>query len=279
MHHNYLDPPRNQLEVNTGLATLKPAMATQDPTQPPIPNLHTGKRKLPSDGGIDPAPRKRRAAGEQSETQTQTQNRTQDSASTSSSSYVQVYNPLLAKLSAKFEVKAMSVMPSTSISKHVDRALEHLGRFSPWDQTILPGVVLLCAKSAASGKLITIAELIRRRIGEGEQKWFQYNVLNETIMEEPVPAPAVEEPSVVEDTFMAVDGEDVEGADDEYFETRQPTIHEQAVQPAKIRYKAHISVLLSRIPLDELKAERYVSMQTNDQVVEYQRKKKMGLAG
>jgi hypothetical protein len=175
----------------------------------------------------------------------------------------------------------MSVMPSTSISKHVDRALEHLGRFSPWDQTILPGVVLLCAKAAASGKLITIAELIRRRIGEGEQKWFQYNVLNETAMEEPAPAPAAPETSVVEDTFMAVDGEGVDGADDddEYFETRQPTIHEQAVQPAKVRYKAHISVLLSRIPLDELRAERYVSMQTNDQTVEYLRKKKMGLAG
>lgn len=276
MHHQLR--PSHQPEVNTRQATLQAAMATQDPTQPPAPNLHAGKRKFHSDGN-DPVPKKRRAAGEQSERQTQTQNRTQNSASTSSS-YSQVYNPLLAKLNHKFEVKAMSVMPSTSISKHVDQALEHLGRFSPWDQTILPGVVLLCAKPAASSKLITIAELVRRRIGESEQKWFQYNMLNETIMDEPAPTPAaVGEPSVVEDTYMAVDGEDVEGEDDEYFETRQPTIHEQAVQPAKVRYKAHMSVLLSRISLDELQTEPYVSTQTNDQKIEYLRKKTMGLSG
>lgn len=253
-------------------------MATQDPTQPPTPNLHAGKRKFHSDGN-DPVPRKRRAAGEESETQTtHPQNRTQDSTPTSSS-YSQIYNPLLAKLSPKFEVKAMSVMPSTSISKHVDRALEHLGRFSPWDQTILPGVVLLCAKQPATSKLITIAELVRRRIGESEQKWFQYNIVKEMVIEEPTPASAAAgELSVVEDTFMAVDGEDVEGADDEYFETRQPTIHEQAVQPAKVRYKAFMSVLLSRVPLHELRTEFYVSCQTNEELIERKRKKKMGLA-
>jgi hypothetical protein len=254
------------------MATLQATMAAKDTMYPSAPNPPASKRKFPSDS-IDLVPKKRRAADPRTETRTPSQ--AQNSTSITSS-YNQVYNPLLAKLSRKFEVKAMSVMPSTSISKHVDRALEHLGRFSAWDQTVLPGVVLLCAKSTASGKLITISELIRRRIGESDQKWFQYNVLSETVMEEAV---HVGEPSVVEDTFMAGDGQSEEGADDEYFETIQPTIHEQAVQPAKVRYKAHMTVLLSRVPLDELKTEHNVSLQTNEQHIEHRRKKNMGLVG
>lgn len=258
-------------------------MATKDPVRPPAPDLHVGKRKHLGDAD-DPVPKKRRAAGPQAETHR---------SAPASSPYSRVYNPLLSRLSGKFEVKAMSVMPSTSISKHVDRALEHLGRFSAWDQTVLPGVVLLCAKSTASSKLITISELIRRRIGESDQKWYQYNVLSETtVLEGAAQAPG--EPSVVEDTFVPVDRESEEGAvaasaaaagddddddDDEYFETAQPTIHEQAVRPAKVRYKAHMTVLLSRVPLDELKTEQNVSLQTNEQQVEYLRKRKMGLVG
>lgn len=246
-------------------------MAAHGTIRPPALNSHAAKRKFFSDNN-DLLPKKRRATEPHPEIHTQ--NQTQNSATTIGS-YSQVYNPLLVKLDRKFDIKTMSVMTSTSISKHVDRALEHLGRFNPWDQAVLPGVVLLCAKSAASSKLITISELIRRRIGESEQKWFQYNVLNEMIVEEAMAA--AEEPSVVKDTYMAVDGDDEEAAENEYFETRQPTIHEQAVQPAKVRYKSHLTVLLSRVPLDDLKTEPYVAMQTNEQMIEHLQKKKMGL--
>jgi hypothetical protein len=248
-------------------------MAAQDPVQLAALNSHGGKRKFLSESK-DLSLKKPRLSAPQ--TELQIPNRTQNST-TAPSTYSQAYSPLLAKLSHKFEVKALSVMPSTSINNHVDRALEHLGRFNPWDQTVLPGVVLLCAKAAASSKLATIAELIRRRIGESEQKWFQYNVLSEVVLEEATPI--VDEPSVIKDTFMDADRERDEGADDDYFETRQPTIYEQAVRPAKVRYKVHMSVLLSRIPLDELKTEPYISLQTNEQRIEYLRKKKMGLAG
>lgn len=254
------------------MADSQVATAAQQAMRPSDPNRRAGKRKFLSDGN-DAVQKKRRAAGPQAENpaQTQTQNPTP-----ATSSYSQVYNPLVAKLRPKFEVKPMSVMASTTISRHVDRALEHLGRFSAWDQTVLPGVVLLCARSAASGKLVTISELVRRRIGESGQKWFQYNVLSETVVEEP----AEEEPSVVEDTFMAAERERVEGgADGEYFEPVRGTIHERAVHPPKVRYKAHMTVLLSRVPLDELKPERNVSLQTNEQQVEYLRKKNLGLVG
>jgi hypothetical protein len=170
----------------------------------------------------------------------------------------------------------MSVMPSTTISKHVDRALEYLGRSSAWDQNVLPGVVLLCARAGASAKLITISELVRRRIGESEQKWFQYNLLSETVKEEAAQPGA--DVSVVEDTFMNVDrGEGEEEPEDEYFETIAPMIHERAVQRPKLRYKAHMTVLLSRVPLDELKTERNVSVQTNEQHIEYLRRRRLAL--
>jgi hypothetical protein len=257
-------------------------MAARDSTQSSTPNPHATKRKFDNDSH-DPSPKKRRAADAQlpNRAQNQTHNpqhQTHIPAATPSN-YSQIHNPLLAKLSGKFEVKAMSVLPSTSIGKHVDRALGHLSRFSSWDESVLPGVVLLCAKSSASSKLITIAEIIRRRIGESEQKWFQYNVPKETVIEEPAAAMA-EDPSIVEDTFMDVEKEGGSGADEdeeEYFETRQPTIHEQAVQPAKVKYKAHVAILLSRLPLDELATEPNVSAQTNEEKIEHLRKKKMGL--
>ncbi|EAQ84654.1 hypothetical protein CHGG_08668 [Chaetomium globosum CBS 148.51] len=247
-------------------------MAARDSTQSSFPNPHAAKRKFDNDSH-DPSPKKRRAADAQ--LPNRTPNRTHNPAQTTSN-YGQIHNPLLAKLSGKFEIKTMSVLPSTSIRKHVDRALGHLGRFSIWDKSVLPGVVLLCAKSSASTKLITIAEIIRRRIGESEQKWFQYNVPKETVIEEPPPS---EDPSVVEDTYMDVDKEGGDDTDGEYFETRQPTIHEQAVQPAKVRYEAHVVILLSRLPLDELAAEPNVSSQTNERSIEHLRKKKMGLLG
>ncbi|KXX82021.1 hypothetical protein MMYC01_201492 [Madurella mycetomatis] len=247
------------------MATLQVARAVQATMRPSATDPSVSKRKFLSDNNA-PNPKKRRPADSQTQPQP-----------SRTSPYDEVYKPLLAKLDSRFQVKTMSVMPSTSISKHVDRALEHLGRFSAWDRTVFPGVVLLCAKSAASCKLITISELVRRRIAEAEQKWFQYNILSETMWEET--SRPVEDPSMVEDSFMAVDHDDEEDAGDEYFETIRPTIHEQAVRPAKIRYKAHMVVLLSRVRLDELKGGKNISLQTNEQHIEYLRKKSMGLVG
>ncbi|KAK4166651.1 hypothetical protein QBC43DRAFT_313079 [Cladorrhinum sp. PSN259] len=242
----------------------------EDSNQPPA----GGKRKPPTDHCDDhtsSSKKRRTAAGATSNPAA--------IASPATSPFLQVYNPILEKLNGKFEVKAMSVIPSTSIKKHVDKALQHLSRFSAWDQKVLPGTVLLCAKSSTSNKLITITELIRRRIGETQQKWYQYNVLSETICEEPAQRPVVEDESVVDDTFMAVDGE--EGEEDSYFESMRPakTIHELAVDPPKTRYQAHMTVLLSRVPLEELRDVPSVSLQTNEHQIEHLRKKKAGLAG
>ncbi|KAL2261094.1 hypothetical protein VTK26DRAFT_4711 [Humicola hyalothermophila] len=261
------------------MANPQAIMAAKNTDLFPASSVPPGKRKLVGDN-FGPALKKRRASPPRTESAAPNQTATSmaPTAATISSPYSQIYSPLLSKLNGKFEVKAMSVMPSTSISKHVDRALEHLGRFSAWDQTVLPGVVLLCAKSPAASKLLTISELIKRRVNEIEQKWFQYNVLGETVLDETL-LPVVEQ-SVVEDTFTPVDREAEEDAeDDEYFETMQPTIHERAVQPPKVRHQAHIMILLSRVPLDELKTEKNVSLQTNESHIDYLRQKRMGLVG
>ncbi|KAK4110055.1 hypothetical protein N656DRAFT_295424 [Canariomyces notabilis] len=248
------------------MATIQTTTALREAMRFAELDVPVGKRKF-QDESVDTNPKKRRAPNTQTET-------TQSQLSTTSP-YYEVCRPLLTRLGAGFEVKTMSVLPSTSISKHVERALEHLGRFSAWDQTVSPGVVLLCAKSAASNKLITISEVVRRRIAEAEQKWFQYNVLSETVHEE-VNQPA-KGPSVVKDTIIGVDTE--QDPEEDYFETIQPTVHERAVKPVRLRYKAYMIVLLSRVRLDELKGGQNISLQTNEQHVEYLRKKKMGLVG
>ncbi|KAK3342978.1 hypothetical protein B0H65DRAFT_235584 [Neurospora tetraspora] len=221
----------------------------------------------------------------------------------------QPYESLLAKLRPRYEVKTMSVMPSTSIAKHVDKALQHLDRFNLWDQSVLPGVVLLSAKPVASSKLVTIAELVRRRIGEGEQKWFQYNVLTETEEEEVVDAGAgagAGGMEVVEDTVMDLtkDGDDDDGEEEEAFETmgghhnnsnqrqeqqhggggggrgphhQQQTVFERAIEPPKIRHNKYVSVFLSRIPIEELRTMRNIAVQSNEQHIEHLKKKRVGL--
>lgn len=188
------------------------------------------------------------------------------------SHYFAVHEPLLAKLHSSYAVKTMSVMPSTSINKHVDKALQHLGRFSAWDQSVLPGVVFFSAGLKASNKLVTIAELVRRRIGESEEKWYQYNILTDMECEET----STEGPLVVEDTFLAVDEGDPDSATNDYFETMKPTVHEQAVAPVKTRHRSYMSLFLSRVPLGELKALPNVGLQTNEDNIELIRKRKTG---
>ncbi|KAK4447900.1 hypothetical protein QBC34DRAFT_408467 [Podospora aff. communis PSN243] len=215
------------------------------------------KRKHPSDGDT-PMQKKQRI--------TMVSN-----PSSTTSHYFAAHELILAQIRPRFEVKTMSVMPSTSIKKHVDKALDHLGRFSAWDTSVLPGVVFFSGSLKASNKLITIGELVRRRIEESDQKWYQYNILNET---------ECEEESVVEETFLAMDDDaGHESNDDEYFETLNPTIHELAVTPGKILRKSYMGTLFSRVPLDEIKNHPNISTQTNEASIDLLRKRKMGGRG
>lgn len=184
------------------------------------------------------------------------------------SHYLAPYEPILAILRPKYDIKTMSIMSSTSINKHVNKALEHLGRFSAWDQSVLPGIVFFSAKFATSNKLTTISELLRRRIGESEQKWYQYNVLEETEYEQ----------MEVEVLPSANDANHVRGNDDDYFESMKSTVHDRAIHPPRIKHTGYVSTMFSRVPLDELKSLPNVTVQTNEKRIEMLRRKRPGMA-
>ncbi|OIW29155.1 hypothetical protein CONLIGDRAFT_564772, partial [Coniochaeta ligniaria NRRL 30616] len=192
---------------------------------------------------------------------------------------------LITELSPKYDIKTLSVLSSTSISKRVDLVLNHLGRISAWDSAVLPGVVLLYARSNSTNKLITIVETARRRIHEAEQKWYQYNHLYE--MEWAAKQHSHNRPpqnhkteTMIEDTVMSIDGDAKDSGDDDDFEVMatQQTVFERAVHgEEKTKQMAHMSVLLSRIPIPELKAKENFAVQSNEDHINHVHRKRSGL--
>lgn len=183
------------------------------------------------------------------------------------SHYFTPHASLLVLLRPHYDVLTLSVLSSTNINKHVARALTHLTRFSAWDASLLPGVVFLSAKTASANKLVTIAEVVRRRIGESEQKWWQYNVLSEVMEEED------QREEVVEETVLGGGGDRKE-----YFEVMGgSTIHERATEPGmgRVRRTGYVGVLLSRIPVKEMVGDG-VAVQTNEAGIEARRRKGAG---
>ncbi|KAK2069577.1 hypothetical protein P8C59_004141 [Phyllachora maydis] len=240
----------------------------------PNGTAHTAKRKQHHEAVEVSVPKKQRVAAS-----------TQSSALTprplACTLAVRPHEALIAQLSPYYDVKTLSIQPSTKISTHVDKVIQHLGRFNPMDVKVLPGVVLLYSKHEAANKLVTISETVRRRIGEAEQEWYLYNVLRETETSEETER--LEGVSVVEDTVAIVqpdeDNEMTEDADDGYYETMgtAPTVFEQAIAPVKTRRKSFLSVFISRVPVAILSALSSTGFQTNEAQIDHARKKKMGV--
>lgn len=213
-----------------------------------------------------------------------------DARSTASVSHEPLQS-LFSDLSPKYDIKSLSVISSSSISKRVDSALQHLSRFDLYDSSILPGIVLLYARSNSANKLITIAETVRRRIHEGGQKWYQYNRLYEMEWAARQPQTSTANPTtrdkkpvvtLVEDTIMSVEGQDQEDdEEDDDFETMQPrTVFERAVHgEERVRPTACMSIFLSRIPVPELKTMENFAVQSNEEHINLAWKQKAGLAG
>ncbi|KAJ9156288.1 hypothetical protein NKR23_g887 [Pleurostoma richardsiae] len=191
---------------------------------------------------------------------------------------MQPHEDVLAELRGKYDVLPLSVISSSSMRKRVERALTHLGRFSPVDMSVLPGVVLLHARAGDARKMISVIELVRRRIHESEQKWFQYNRLYE-VTTEAKPQQQHHERSVIEDTVLEQSGRDGNDSGEDEFETMDhPTVFERAVQPQSgPPSKPYMSIFLSRVPIPELQAKDYITAQSNADQIETMIKKKMGL--
>lgn len=226
----------------------------QDPAPAPVQSMP--KRKSPEESHAQTSKKQRNASATQ--------------PNPAAGHYFDSFEPILSRLRPKYNVKTMSVMPSTSIQKHVDKVLGHIGQFDAWDLSAMPGVVFFSASLNASNKLVTIAELVKRRIGESEKKWYQYNVLRETECED--------DRSRVEETFMGMDlvadAEDDNDEEEEYFQTMEQTPHAQALDPPTVRRKSYMSIFFSRVPIDEIRGIPDISLQTNEAHVDYLWKKR-----
>lgn len=201
------------------------------------------------------------------------------------------HNELLSELKGKYEVKVVTIISSTSINKRVDTILQHLGRFHPWDLSVLPGVVLLFAESSCVNKLISIIEIVHRRIHEADQKWYQYNRLSEQQIEIlfTTSKSGAAGTTVVEDTMMvgrggegggvgagAPSGDDDEEQDD--FEVMQTKFWTATETASRIKRTAYLSTFLSRVPVPELAAKEHLTTQSNEDTINYLRRKRNGLA-
>ncbi|KAL8392446.1 hypothetical protein RB595_002585 [Gaeumannomyces hyphopodioides] len=190
------------------------------------------------------------------------------------------HESLLMELRPKYDVATFSVISSTSIAKRIDQILAHLGRFHPVDLAVLPGVVLMHARSRDAAKMVSVTELVRRRIHDGGQKWYQYNRVYE------VEAGMPEEDIVIEETVVlgahrtneqTPRGRGDRGRDNHLDGSPSgstPSVFERAVlgQP-KSGQALYMSIFLSRVPIPELRAKPFITAQSNSDSIDRQRRR------
>ena len=231
------------------------------PATQPSNLQNTSKRKRPESSKDDILAKKQRFMQEDA-----------TPVSTLSSSLTPLES-LLSELRPKYEVKTMSVITSTSICKHIDKALAHLSRFSFLDASVLPGVIVLYTKSKAASKAVTVAETIRRRISEGGQKWYQYNVLYEIALH----AQTARESSIVEETLLSDDETSPESFGLLHTGATRASLWDLAVDAPKSQSQAVMAVFISRVPVAELLPFCNTGVQTNASEIDRRRKDQLGL--
>ncbi|CAK7246136.1 MAG: hypothetical protein STHCBS139747_007758 [Sporothrix thermara] len=79
---------------------------------------------------------------------------------------------ILSDLQPKYNVRTLSVISSTRMEKRIKAVLEHLANASkqpPGSAAagVLPGIVLLHARATDANKLISVVEVVKRRMREG----------------------------------------------------------------------------------------------------------------
>ncbi|KLU92159.1 hypothetical protein MAPG_11106 [Magnaporthiopsis poae ATCC 64411] len=193
------------------------------------------------------------------------------------------HESLLMELRPKYDVATFSVISSTSIAKRIDQILAHLGRFHPVNMAVLPGVVLMHARSRDAAKMVSVTELVRRRIHDGGQKWYQYNRVYE------VEAGMAEGDTVIEETVVLGSRRRNEQASrgpgdaarDDYLDASPAestsSVFERAVlgQP-KSGQALYMSIFLSRVPIPELRAKDFITAQSNSDSIDQQRRRQYG---
>ena len=161
------------------------------------------------------------------------------------------------ELESEYEFTTINVISSSHVQQKVTQALGILSVY-PVIPPAKPAVVMLYSKAPVAAKLITIAEITKREIGQNGGKWFQYNKLDSVVEEkevnskgekgEKVNAESPKDPSVME-----ADEEEEPESEGEAFETMK-TPFERAIEGRpKIRSVPVMTLYLSRVRVDSLR--------------------------
>ncbi|CAK7272156.1 hypothetical protein SEPCBS119000_004975 [Sporothrix epigloea] len=208
------------------------------------------------------------------------------------------FTAVLKDLEPKYIVRTLSVISSTRMEKRIKAVLEHLASSSTQlakkDTTAaLPSIVLLHARAADANKLISIVEVVKRRMRQGyfavnrgddtssndaaagQKKkgkkasqvpataWYQYNRVYDVASAETLgPTP----------NELAVEDSHVEPEDDG-FEPMARRFEDALTGGEKAPITTYMSIFLSRAPVLELQRNPEMTAQSSLDTleVEYQR--------
>lgn len=177
------------------------------------------------------------------------------------------HEELLAELKGKYEIMTASVISSSKINNKVTAVLSHLGHVDLFSQDSRPGVMMLHARAADASKMVSVMEIAKRRMGEIGQVWYQYNRVYEVAESRNSKANPTSNGggraqgthTVIEDTIQDDDDED-----DGSFEPMETPL-DLAVKdkPPTESKNTYMSMFLSRVPMPELQAKSFMTLQTN----------------
>jgi hypothetical protein len=165
--------------------------------------------------------------------------------------------PALNELESEYQFTSINIISSSHIQQKVTQALGILSIY-PVIPPAKPAVVLFHTKAASAAKLITIAEITKREIGEKGGKWFQYNTICSVMEEKKVRSKRdkgekKDSEGPKESSAMEVDREVDPESEDEAFETMK-TPFERAIEGRpKIRSVPVMTLYLSRVRVDSLR--------------------------
>ncbi|KAK2615625.1 hypothetical protein N8I77_002369 [Diaporthe amygdali] len=181
---------------------------------------------------------------------------------------MQPHEALLEELKGKYSIATTSVIASSKINKKVTQVLSHLGHVDLFSPSSIPGVMMVHARANDANKMVTVMEIAKRQMNKAGQPWYQYNRVYEVADERDSRFNAtgrVADQTVIENTL--INGQDADGEEDDEDDAFEPveTAFERAVRekPAEESKATYMSIFLSRVPMPELQAKTYITLQTN----------------
>lgn len=167
-------------------------------------------------------------------------------------SLITPHEAILSELAPKYDVLAASVISSTQIRKRVTYAANHL-----LDQAAKPRLVLLHARTADVGKMITVVEQCKRVLAEEGKSWYQFNQLFD-LPEQPARKEVVEETTLE----TSDNGEDTDSSD--HFETMNNRFAEALLPPPTHRSTKSLRIFLSTNAIPELRSKTDITLQSSE---------------